>query len=99
MSNKLQPTPIHGDLTASGLRFGVVVSRFNNFITERLLSAALDALQPVLERGAAVLAPTTQEAACPHCGRVRGVVYDGASHRCYGCWRTFRPTAPAGVSA
>jgi len=45
MSNKVQPTPIHGDLTASGLRFGLVVSRFNNFITERLLSAALDALQ------------------------------------------------------
>src|SRR5438067_7762743 len=45
MSDKLQPTPIYGDLTASGLRFGLVVSRFNNFITERLLSAALDALQ------------------------------------------------------
>ena len=45
MPDKLQPNPIHGDLTASGLRFGIVVSRFNSFITERLLSAALDALQ------------------------------------------------------
>jgi 6,7-dimethyl-8-ribityllumazine synthase len=45
MSDKLQPNPIHGDLTASGFRFGLVVSRFNSFITDRLLSAALDALQ------------------------------------------------------
>jgi 6,7-dimethyl-8-ribityllumazine synthase len=45
MSAKLQPNPIQGDLTASGFRFGIVVSRFNSFITERLLSAALDALQ------------------------------------------------------
>ena len=45
MSDKLQPNPIHGDLTASGFHFGIVVSRFNSFITDRLLSAALDALQ------------------------------------------------------
>ena len=45
MSDKLQPNPIHGDLTASGFRFGIVVSRFNSFITDRLLSAALDALR------------------------------------------------------
>ena len=44
MDKKLQPGSINGELTASGLRFGVVVSRFNSFITERLLSAALDAL-------------------------------------------------------
>jgi len=44
MAEKLQPTSITGELTASGLRFGIVVSRFNSFITERLLSAALDAL-------------------------------------------------------
>ena len=35
---------ISGDLNADGVRFGVVVSRFNSFITERLLSGALDAL-------------------------------------------------------
>jgi 6,7-dimethyl-8-ribityllumazine synthase len=45
MVKKLQPGSINGELTASGLRFGVVVSRFNSFITERLLSAALDALE------------------------------------------------------
>jgi 6,7-dimethyl-8-ribityllumazine synthase len=44
MAEKLQPTSINGELTASGLRFGIVVSRFNSFITERLLAAALDAL-------------------------------------------------------
>jgi 6,7-dimethyl-8-ribityllumazine synthase len=31
-------------LTAAGLRFAIVVSRFNSFITERLLTAAIDAL-------------------------------------------------------
>lgn len=35
---------IQGELTASGLRFAVVVSRFNAFVTERLLDGALDAL-------------------------------------------------------
>jgi 6,7-dimethyl-8-ribityllumazine synthase len=35
---------LQGDLTANGLRFAVVVSRFNAFVTERLLSGALDAL-------------------------------------------------------
>jgi len=35
---------IRGELSAAGLRFGVVVSRFNSFITERLLNGALDAL-------------------------------------------------------
>src|SRR6202521_3515564 len=45
MADKLQPGSISGELTASGLRFGIVVSRFNNFITERLLAAAVDALE------------------------------------------------------
>jgi 6,7-dimethyl-8-ribityllumazine synthase len=44
MTEKLQPGRIHGELSASGLRFGIAVSRFNSFITERLLSAAVDAL-------------------------------------------------------
>src|SRR5215813_11870254 len=45
MAQTLQPTQINGALTASGLHFGIVVSRFNSFITDRLLAAALDALQ------------------------------------------------------
>jgi 6,7-dimethyl-8-ribityllumazine synthase len=33
-----------GQLSAAGLRFAIVVSRFNSFITERLQSGAMDAL-------------------------------------------------------
>ncbi len=33
-----------GKLQAKGLKFGIVVSRFNQFISERLLEGALDAL-------------------------------------------------------
>ncbi len=35
---------IEGELQAKGLRFGIVVSRFNDFITSRLLDGAMDAL-------------------------------------------------------
>jgi 6,7-dimethyl-8-ribityllumazine synthase len=42
---KIEPTQVSGELSATGLRFGLVVSRFNDFITERLLSAAVDALE------------------------------------------------------
>ena len=45
MTAKFQPSSMSGDLRASGLRFAIVVSRFNSFITERLLGAAVDALQ------------------------------------------------------
>ena len=34
-----------GQLSATGLRFAIVVSRFNSFITERLLAGAQDALR------------------------------------------------------
>ncbi|PTX50861.1 6,7-dimethyl-8-ribityllumazine synthase [Melghirimyces profundicolus] len=34
-----------GDLTAGGLRFGIVVSRFNELITSKLLEGAKDALK------------------------------------------------------
>ncbi len=33
-----------GSLVAEGLRFGIVVSRFNEFITQKLLSGCIDAL-------------------------------------------------------
>src|ERR1700740_1263018 len=45
MAAKLQPRSINGKLTASGLRFAIVVSRFNSFITQRLRAAAVDALE------------------------------------------------------
>jgi 6,7-dimethyl-8-ribityllumazine synthase len=38
------PKTIEGQLTAAGLKFAIVVSRFNGFISERLLGGALDAL-------------------------------------------------------
>lgn len=44
MSERLQPNKIDGGLSAAGMRFGIVVSRFNSFITDRLLAAATDAL-------------------------------------------------------
>jgi 6,7-dimethyl-8-ribityllumazine synthase len=34
-----------GKLLAQGLRFGIIVSRFNDFICDRLLGGALDALR------------------------------------------------------
>lgn len=44
------PTYIEGKLDASGMSVGILVSRFNSFISERLLEGALDAL---LRHGAA----------------------------------------------
>ena len=44
MSERIAPNKIVGRLSGGGLRLGIVVSRFNSFITERLLDAALDAL-------------------------------------------------------
>ena len=38
------PKVIEGQLTAAGLKFAIVVSRFNGFISERLLAGAMDAL-------------------------------------------------------
>src|SRR3990172_6396129 len=38
---------LKGNLSAKGLRLAIVVSRFNSFVTERLLSGALDALARV----------------------------------------------------
>ena len=35
---------LEGNLTAEGLKFGIVVARFNEFITSKLLSGALDTL-------------------------------------------------------
>ncbi|MGB7601582.1 MAG: 6,7-dimethyl-8-ribityllumazine synthase, partial [Candidatus Sulfotelmatobacter sp.] len=36
---------LEGDLRGTGKRFGIVVSRFNSFITERLLAGAIDGLK------------------------------------------------------
>jgi 6,7-dimethyl-8-ribityllumazine synthase len=39
-----KPLAVEGDLSAAGMRFGIVVSRWNAVITDRLLQGALDAL-------------------------------------------------------
>ena len=39
------PNCVEGNLDGKGLRFGIVVSRFNSFISERLLEGAVDALK------------------------------------------------------
>jgi 6,7-dimethyl-8-ribityllumazine synthase len=41
---QIRQKAIAGELNATGLRFAVVVSRFNEFITERLLRSAYDGL-------------------------------------------------------
>jgi 6,7-dimethyl-8-ribityllumazine synthase len=43
-SSKLKPKVLEGELNAAGKRFGTVVSRFNAFITDRLLQSAFDGL-------------------------------------------------------
>jgi len=45
MDKAYKPKNIRAGTTASGLRFALVVSRFNSFITDRLLSGAVDALE------------------------------------------------------
>jgi len=44
MAQNFQSSGTQGALNAAGLRFGIVVSRFNSFITDRLLAGTLDAL-------------------------------------------------------
>ena len=41
----IQTRTFEGELSAASLRLAIVVSRFNSFITDRLLSGALDAIQ------------------------------------------------------
>lgn len=39
------PKEIEGQLNAAGMKFGIVVSRFNSLVTEALLAGALDCLK------------------------------------------------------
>jgi 6,7-dimethyl-8-ribityllumazine synthase len=45
MAENKKSTGLRGELNAAGLHFGIVVSQFNSFITDRLLAGALDALE------------------------------------------------------
>jgi 6,7-dimethyl-8-ribityllumazine synthase len=42
--DKIRAKTVAGKLDATGLRFGIVVSRFNEFITDRLLRSAYDGI-------------------------------------------------------
>jgi 6,7-dimethyl-8-ribityllumazine synthase len=44
IEEKIRKNTLAGKLNAAGFRFGIVVSRFNEFITERLLLSAYDGL-------------------------------------------------------
>src|ERR1700685_527949 len=44
LEQKIQQKTVAGKLSAVGLHFGIVVSRFNEFITDRLLRSAYDTL-------------------------------------------------------
>ena len=44
-SNRLQPTVHEGRLNAEGFRFAIVASRWNEFISGRLVEGALDGLE------------------------------------------------------
>lgn len=54
MSKSNQTRDTRGSAAAGGLRFGIVVARFNSFITERLLAGALDALRAAGAADAAI---------------------------------------------
>jgi 6,7-dimethyl-8-ribityllumazine synthase len=41
---KGKPVALEGDLSAAGMRFAIIVSRWNAVVTDRLLEGALDAL-------------------------------------------------------
>lgn len=43
--NQLEATVLEGRLDAAGHRFAVIVSRFNSFVTERLLEGCVDTLR------------------------------------------------------
>ena len=51
---RAKPLAVEGDLSAAGMKFAIVVARWNAVITERLLDGALDAL---LRSGARKAAP------------------------------------------
>src|ERR1700685_4780307 len=45
MAGEFKPSTMRGELNSTGIHFGIVVSLFSNFFTDRLLAGALDALQ------------------------------------------------------
>lgn len=77
---------IEGTLDARGKRFGIVVSRFNSFITERLLEGALDALHRVGAKDDAieiVRVPGAYE--IPSAARIMAETHRFDAIACIGC--------------
>ena len=70
---------LEGDFNARGLRFGIVASRFNDFIVDRLLDAAVDTLHEARRRGRA----TSRSFACPVRSRRRSRIKKMAAGRRY----------------
>jgi len=54
MAGQNKSSGLRGKLNAAGLRFGIVASQFNSFITNRLLAGALDALKQAGARDAQI---------------------------------------------
>lgn len=103
---------IEGNITAKGLRFAIVASRFNEFITSKLVEGALDmlrrhgaadnAVDVVWVPGAFEIPFTANKLAS--CGRYDAVICVGAvirgatSHYDYVCNEVSKGVAQAGLS-
>ncbi len=103
---------IEGQITAKGLRFAIVASRFNEFITSKLLEGALDMLRRhgaaensidvVWVPGAFEIPLTAKKIAS--CGKYDAVICVGAvirgatSHYDYVCNEVSKGVAQAGLS-
>ena len=103
---------IEGNITAKGLRFAIVASRFNEFITTKLLEGALDmlrrhgapenAVDVVWVPGAFEIPLAAKKLA--DCGRYDAVICVGAvirgatSHYDYVCNEVSKGVAQAGLS-
>ena len=103
---------IEGNITAEGLRFAIVASRFNEFITSKLLEGALDmlrrhgaaedAVDVVWVPGAFEIPLAAKKLAA--CGKYDAVICVGAvirgatSHYDYVCSEVSKGVAQAGLS-
>ncbi len=103
---------IEGNITAEGLRFAIVASRFNEFITAKLLEGALDmlrrhgaaeeAVDVAWVPGAFEIPLTAKKLAA--CGKYDAVICVGAvirgatSHYDYVCNEVSKGVAQAGLS-
>ena len=76
------PNYVEGEISAKGIKFAVVVSRFNDFISQRLLEGALDALK---RHGAAESEEETTIFKVPGAFEIAAVAKKVASSNKYDC--------------